>query len=71
MKHHDLKPRHCPCGGTITPHKGEERSKFEGRKYCCNICPVLRAAKKTYRHVKKPLGPVKYTGVDLYLMGRL
>ena len=77
MKRHDLKPRPCPCNGTcekcngmIKPYEFDTPRIFNKRKHCCTFCPTLRAAKKTYSHVKKR-EPVKHSSVDLYLMGRL
>ena len=83
MKRHDLKPRPrpCPCGGMITPHKGEKRSKFEGRKYCCNTCPALNATKSDGSRIKAAIERKRERAaripatnrnpVDMFLMGRL
>ena len=78
MKRHDLKPRPCPCNGTcdkcdgmVKPYEFDAPRIFARRKHCCVFCPVLRARKKTYRHVKQQPSPAKYTSVDLFLMGRL
>ena len=53
MKHHDLKPRPCPCGDWIKPYPSEKPYKFNLRKYCSVTCPVLAAKKVKYRHVRK------------------
>ena len=81
MKHPDLIPRPCPCGGTITPHKGEDRYKFEARKYCCNTCPALNATKADGSRIKAAIERKRERAartpannrnpVDRFLMGKL
>ena len=77
MKHHDLKPRPCSCNGTcdkcngmIKPYEFDTPRIFNRRQHCCTFCPVLRARKKTYRHVKRERN-VERSSVDLFIMGKL